>query len=127
MLCNQVKEITMSFNESMIKTYRLMGNRGLFRNLTCMVSAECIKKLAAEYEKGVDSSISPHCNCSTRVIFGLPCVHDIAVYVRDQIPLPLESVHIFWRTLKLDQPCVDDVDSQEVRQTVNRRLFDDFI
>jgi len=126
MLCNQIKEIEAFFSESMLKIYRLMGNKGLFRNFTCRVSLRCLDRLRAEYEKGVTGKVNKVCRCSIRMKFGIPCVHDMKVYIEAQQPLPLESVHIFWRTLSIEAPAVHAND-QYVRRDVNQHLINDFV
>ena len=53
----------------------------------------------------------------------LPCVHEQAVYLKNENPIPLDSIHNFWKKFNLD-PCIrledDDVDVEG--QTSNTQL-----
>ena len=41
------------------------------------------------------------CNCYVKSACGLPCPHEVAEYARSEVPIPLDSVHAFWRKLDM--------------------------
>ncbi|CAI9302098.1 unnamed protein product [Lactuca saligna] len=42
-----------------------------------------------------------NCGCQLRTCFGLPCGHELVMYVGTGSPIPLDSVDVFWRKLDL--------------------------
>lgn len=46
-----------------------------------------------------------NCGCQLRTCFGLPCAHELAMYVDVGSLIPLDSIDIVWRTLDF-KPCV---------------------
>ena len=64
------------------------------------------------------------CGCQMRTSYGLPCAHEKTMYLRNENPLPLDLVHIFWKKFDL-HPYIcledDDVDIDVEVQTSNTR------
>ncbi|XP_057465730.1 uncharacterized protein LOC130755352 [Actinidia eriantha] len=42
------------------------------------------------------------CNCSIKIVYALPCEHDLAHYRYFAIPIPLQSINAHWRMLSMD-------------------------
>ncbi|GMP61920.1 hypothetical protein CsSME_00024205 [Camellia sinensis var. sinensis] len=54
---------------------------------------------------GIDASV---CGCLVRQTHGLPCAHEIADYIRQGRPIPLDSINPHWRTLEVVQKLKND-------------------
>lgn len=124
-IVNQVREVKGSLNESMQRQQTLILGADVFRNLHCKVSYTALRRIIDEYEKGTRRDHDQVCRCMTRKRDGLPCVHDLAVNVTSSIPIKVEQLHVFWRTLRLSE--VDENPEEEgFRKKVNRSLLDEF-
>ncbi|XP_038704674.1 uncharacterized protein LOC120000624 [Tripterygium wilfordii] len=55
--------------------------------------------------------ITELCGCLNRRIHGLPCAHELAHYVRDEVLIPLSALDTHWKRLHIiprDQPQIPD-------------------
>ena len=92
------------------------------QNLIGRVSFHALEKIFKEFEQ--INSIEM-CGCQMRTSYGLPCAHEQTMYLRNRNPLPLDSVHIFWKKFDL-HPYIfledDDVDIDVEVQTSNTMI-----
>ncbi|KAL7185342.1 hypothetical protein ACSBR2_027308 [Camellia fascicularis] len=87
---------------------QLESNQGTFE--TCWIKTKRAESI------GIDSSA---CDWAIRHTHGLPCAHEITYYIRQLLPISLEAVHAYWRTLdivklpnkdKLELTCIPEVE-----------------
>ncbi|PSS09569.1 Zinc finger SWIM domain-containing protein, partial [Actinidia chinensis var. chinensis] len=45
--------------------------------------------------------LAGRCTCSIKIVYGLPCQHDLAHYRYYSIPIPLQSIDTHWRRLSM--------------------------
>ncbi|XP_028103953.1 uncharacterized protein LOC114303001 [Camellia sinensis] len=68
-----------------------------FRELRGNVSIYALEYVLAKSKRansvGIDVAA---CGCVLRRTYGLPCVHEIADYMRQGRPIPLSSIHVHW-------------------------------
>nr|KAJ0211591.1 hypothetical protein LSAT_V11C400199230 [Lactuca sativa] len=78
----------------------------IFNSLRHHVSEHALDKILEELcrLKGFVPTLE-NCGCQLRTCFGLPCAHELAMYVDAGSPIPLDSIDIFWRMLDF-KPCV---------------------
>nr|KAJ0214077.1 hypothetical protein LSAT_V11C400162320 [Lactuca sativa] len=78
----------------------------IFSSLRHHVSEHALDKILEELHQLKEFVPTPeNCGCQLRTCFGLPCAHELAMYVDAGSPIPLDSIDIFWRTLDF-KPCV---------------------
>ncbi|XP_038715060.1 protein FAR-RED ELONGATED HYPOCOTYL 3-like [Tripterygium wilfordii] len=97
-------------------------NTNQFRELRGFVSIDAFNLIFNESEQSkVVREDSYACGCKLGTIYGLPCVHELSIYINDSQPIPLASIDAFWKKLDLS-PCVslrdDDIDC-----TVELQMF----
>ncbi|KAL5730924.1 [histone H3]-lysine(4) N-trimethyltransferase [Ranunculus cassubicifolius] len=95
----QITEIRLSFERSlnsMKHDYRILT----LKELKGCISREALDLILAE-RKLVSSKDLDTCSCTcvVRSTHGLPCAHDIAIYDHESCPIPLSSIHPFWKKL----------------------------
>ncbi len=99
MLALQHTEIKASFERS-INVVEHRHNNRLFIRLHGFVSRTALQLIADECSRanyvGIDKSA---CGCLIRKTHGLPCACELAGYIRLFAPIPLEAVHLHWRSL----------------------------
>ena len=119
---NQLKEITVSFTESLNKSFTVVEGADLFKVLKFKVSYKCIEFLLKEYTKGerLGAHFNMFCSCGIKIRDGLMCVHQIVRHWKEQRPLRVSELHPFWSTLSLEE--VDVPGILEVKSKVARRL-----
>ncbi|GMP77674.1 hypothetical protein CsSME_00033862 [Camellia sinensis var. sinensis] len=80
-----------------------------FRELRDNISITALNHVLAESKRandvGIDGSV---CGCVVRRIHGLPCAHEIADYIRQDRPIPFDSINPHWRTLEVVQKLKND-------------------
>ncbi|XP_038717233.1 uncharacterized protein LOC120010514 [Tripterygium wilfordii] len=114
-----------SIKASLEKSRHLVEHRfntDQFRELRGFVSIDALNLIFNESEQSkVVREDSYACGCKLRTIYGLPCEHELSIYVNDSQPIPLASIDAFWKKLDLS-PCVslrdDDIDC-----TVELQMF----
>ena len=76
----------------------------LFDDIKLIVSKNCFDYLFAHYKKVVEGTISPECRDQIwRVVYGLPCPHEVQRWMETNTPIPPEEIHGFWKELKWDR------------------------
>ncbi|XP_028061474.1 PKS-NRPS hybrid synthetase CHGG_01239-like [Camellia sinensis] len=74
-----------------------------FRELRGNISITALDHVLAESKRANDVGIDALvCGCVVRRTHGLPCTHEIADYIRQGRPIPLDSINPHWRTLELE-------------------------
>ena len=66
----------------------------IFRYLVGNVSIYALEIIFKEFEQIKFLEI---CGCQLRTSHGLPCAHEQAVYLKNENPIPLYSIHNFWK------------------------------
>ncbi|XP_028075934.1 uncharacterized protein LOC114278123 [Camellia sinensis] len=80
-----------------------------FRELRSNISITALDHVLAESKRADDVSIDASvCGCVVRRTHGLPCAHEIADYIRQGRPIPLDSINPHWRTLEIVQKLKND-------------------
>ena len=72
----------------------------LFDDIKRVVSKQCFDFMFAHYRKVVEGTISPECTDPIwRVVYGLPCPHEVQRWMETDTPIPPEEIHKFWKEL----------------------------
>ncbi|GER28474.1 ovarian tumour, partial [Striga asiatica] len=50
------------------------------------------------------------CGCQLRTSCGLPCAHELNFYMKEDLFIPLQGIDVFWRTLDIPDPTVEEED-----------------
>ncbi|GER41794.1 ovarian tumour [Striga asiatica] len=50
------------------------------------------------------------CGCQLRTSCGLPCAHELNFYMKEDLFIPLQEIDVFWRTLDIPDPTVEEED-----------------
>ncbi|PWA57431.1 protein FAR-RED IMPAIRED RESPONSE 1 [Artemisia annua] len=79
-------------------------NIPLFTILNKRISLHALETLFQEYKRCVDAKGYEICECQLHTSYGLPCSHELLVYMNRGYPVPLEAIDRFWRKLNLS-PC----------------------
>ena len=103
MLDNQVREIHGTLNKSMRTQLTSISGADLFKLLHYKVSPIALERLIDEYKNGQLSNPCPICKCHKNIRDGLACFRIIGKFVENQVPIPLDSIHPFWRTLSVSE------------------------
>nr|KAJ0228208.1 hypothetical protein LSAT_V11C100027130 [Lactuca sativa] len=76
----------------------------LFRELEFVVSFHAMDKVLEELHRLKGFSPTPKkCGCQLRTCFGLPYAHELAMYINKDLPIPLDSIDVFfWKKLDLE-------------------------
>lgn len=95
----QHTQIKVSFEKSInIVEY----NDPFYSKLRGFVSRNALSYIADHYDRvktvGIDIDGSL-CGCTIRITHGLPCACELAKYSRTWHPIPLQAIHVHWRTL----------------------------
>ena len=86
-----------------------------------MVSRYALNEIAAEYERVAYAGKTPsQCGCVMRSTHGLPCACELFKYVGSFIPL--ERVHIFWRSFSYQGLSETQVTITEEMETISKRF-----
>ncbi|XP_073225484.1 uncharacterized protein [Cicer arietinum] len=108
MLKNQICIIQSSFQKT-IKDVEHGYNSSFFQSLHHCVSRKCFKKIDKQLQRvkivGTDKTI---CGCSIRTTHGLPCACELAKLQISGNVIPLDSIHVFWRKLSLENEFEDE-------------------
>ncbi|KAL4558334.1 hypothetical protein LXL04_036532 [Taraxacum kok-saghyz] len=74
----------------------------IFDKLRRRVSNHAMDKILEELHRSKGFFPNPeNCGCQMRTCYGLPCAHELAMYVGSGSSIPLDSVDAFWRKLDL--------------------------
>nr|KAJ0219272.1 hypothetical protein LSAT_V11C300129580 [Lactuca sativa] len=74
----------------------------IFEVLRKRVSVHAMDKILEELHRSKRFVPTPeNCGCQLRTCFGLPCAHELVMYVGTGSPIPLDLVDAFWRKLDL--------------------------
>ncbi|CAI9269612.1 unnamed protein product [Lactuca saligna] len=74
----------------------------IFEVLRKRVSVHVMDKILEELHRSKRFVPTPeNRGCQLRTCFGLPCAHELVMYVGTGLPIPLDSVEPFWRKLDL--------------------------
>ncbi|XP_028071740.1 uncharacterized protein LOC114274068 [Camellia sinensis] len=93
-----------------------------FKELRGNVLITALEILLAESKRASSVGIDiTTCGCVVRRTHGLPCVHEIANYMRKNRPIPLSSVYSYWT--KLDMLSTPHTVSEEWTCTPKLELF----
>ncbi|XP_047337914.1 uncharacterized protein LOC124941614 [Impatiens glandulifera] len=70
----------------------------------CRISLQAMEFINAELKCAEEAShqLAGKCNCSIKIIYGLPCKHDLAHYRFLSIPIPIQSINAHWRRLSMN-------------------------
>ncbi|XP_023763483.1 uncharacterized protein LOC111911947 [Lactuca sativa] len=83
-----------------IITYMPRFKDRIFEILRKRVSVHAMDKILEEFHRSKRFALTPeNCGCQLRTCFGLPCAHELVMYVGS--PIPLDSNDAFWRKLDL--------------------------
>ena len=75
----------------------------VFKLLRGVISIAALKKIHDEMKGAPEGYIDPLlCGCVLRKTCGLPCAHEIAEFVREDKPIPVDRVDGFWRKLNME-------------------------
>lgn len=85
-----------------------------FQDLRGLVSIEALDLIWIEFEQSKNVGEADYrCSCQIRRSYGLPCAHELVMYVSKGQTIPLDAIDRFWRKLDLF-PCEsleeDDID-----------------
>ena len=90
-----------------------------FNILRDFVSVSALKKIAEESRRintiGMDTQA---CKCLLRETHGLLCAHELAGYVRSNVPIPLDCIDVYWNKLYVSPPALNN--PEEVDDLGNR-------
>ncbi|KAH1188478.1 Zinc finger CCCH domain-containing protein 37 [Glycine max] len=90
----------------------------VYRRLLGMVSRYALNQIVVELERVDYASKNPSsCGCVVRITLGLPCACELSKYVGGCIPL--DSIHMFWRRLRLSEP---EVSIKAEIETISKRF-----
>lgn len=99
MINEQITEIRVSLERSLNSVkheYRIL----ILKELRGCVSREAMDLILAERQHVISTEVDAEsCTCLLRSTHGLPCAHEVATYECDKHPIPLSSVHSFWKKL----------------------------
>ncbi|XP_058746892.1 uncharacterized protein LOC131619864 [Vicia villosa] len=103
MLKLQLGSIRVSFQKSIVNIEHRY-NTPFYYKFHSFVSRQCIQLIEKELErvKFVGAS-KQRCGCYIRTTHGLPCACQLVGYHILGIPIPLESIHVFWTKLQISE------------------------
>ncbi|GFY92614.1 hypothetical protein Acr_08g0010100 [Actinidia rufa] len=66
-------------------------------------SMEAMEFISGQLKCAEEAShqLAGRCTCSIKIVYGLPCEHDLAHYRYYSIPIPLQSIDVHWRRLSM--------------------------
>ncbi|KAM0017110.1 putative Zinc finger, SWIM-type, MULE transposase domain, FHY3/FAR1 family [Helianthus debilis subsp. tardiflorus] len=77
-------------------------NYPTFQQLHDVVSHHAMKIILAEIHRSRDFVLTvDNCGCQIRSCFGLPCAHELAMYVSEGLAIPFDCIDPFWTKLDL--------------------------
>ena len=103
MLRIQFEDIKKSFERSLNIPRHQHLHDDIFIQVRCRISLEAMEFISGQLKCAEEASLSlaGRCNCSIKIVYGLPCEHDLAHYRYFSIPIPLESIDAHWRRLSM--------------------------
>ena len=104
MLTNQFGEIQKSFERSLNIPRHTHLHDNIFYQVRCRISLQAMEFIYAELKCADEAchQLAGTCNCSIKIIYGLPCKHDLAHYRFLSIPIPIQSINVHWRRLSMN-------------------------
>ncbi|RWR74561.1 protein FAR1-RELATED SEQUENCE 2 isoform X2 [Cinnamomum micranthum f. kanehirae] len=86
-----------------------------FKELRGKISISALEKILVETKRansvGVDQDA---CGCVIRHTHGLPCAHEIAEYIKEDRPIPLDCIHPHWCKLDMSATATPKSSSMEL-------------
>ncbi|GAB2290789.1 hypothetical protein Dimus_038120 [Dionaea muscipula] len=94
MLKLQFGDIASSFEKS-LNTQLHSVSSYIYNEIRCRVSLEALKRIHKQL-KEIDikyAKLVGECYCTLKITHGLPYMHDLAYYLSQSMPIPLEHIH----------------------------------
>ncbi|GFZ06530.1 hypothetical protein Acr_18g0007000 [Actinidia rufa] len=103
MLIVQLGDIKKSFERSINIPRHKHLHDDIFSQVRCQISLEAMKLISSQLQCVEEAShqLAGKCNCSIKIVYALPCEHDLAHYRYFSIPIPLQSIDAHWRRLSM--------------------------
>ncbi|XP_057478773.1 uncharacterized protein LOC130766091 [Actinidia eriantha] len=103
MLRIQFGDIKKSFERSLNIPRHQHLHDDIFIQVRCRISLEAMKFISGQLKCAEETShqLVGRCTCSIKIVYGLPCEHDLAHYCYYSIPIPLQSIDDHWRRLSM--------------------------
>nr|KAJ0228406.1 hypothetical protein LSAT_V11C100017390 [Lactuca sativa] len=106
------------YNHKKLLSKKLSHDR-IFEILRKRVSVHAMDKILEEFHRSKRFALTPeNCGCQLRTCFGLPCAHELVMYVGS--PIPLDSNDAFWRKLDLTSSISVEYDDLNVDNHMQR-------
>ncbi|GFS32186.1 hypothetical protein Acr_00g0021210 [Actinidia rufa] len=103
MLRIQFGDIKKSFERSLNIPRHQHLHDDIFIQVRCRISLEAMEFISGQLKCADEAShqLAGRCTCSIKIVYGLPCEHDLAHYRYYSIPIPLQSIDVHWRRLSM--------------------------
>ena len=110
MLRIQLGDIKKSFERSLNIPRHKHLHDDLFSQVRCRISLEAMEFISGQLQCAEEAShqLAGRCNCSIKIVYALPCEHDLAHYRYFSIPIPLQSIDAHWRRLTMHAHGLND-------------------
>ncbi|XP_057485845.1 uncharacterized protein LOC130772121 [Actinidia eriantha] len=104
MLRIQLGDIKKSFERSLNISRHQHLHNDIFSQVRCRISLEAMELISGQLQCAEEAShqLTGKCNCSIKIVYALPCEHDLAHYRYFAILIPLQSINAHWRMLSMD-------------------------
>ncbi|GFZ21224.1 hypothetical protein Acr_29g0003860 [Actinidia rufa] len=101
MLRIQFSSIQKSFERSLNIQRHKQRTDSIFSAVICQISLEALELIdeQLQYANTASPFLAGYCNCTIKVTHGLPCMHDLANYHSQCIPIPLSDIDSHWSRL----------------------------
>ena len=86
----------------------------IFNLVRCRILLETMELISGQLKCAdeVSYQLASKSNCSIKIVYKLPCEHDLAHYRYFFIPIPLQSIDAYWRRLSIHVHCFNDEGAQ---------------
>ena len=110
MLNIQFGDIKKSFEKSLNIPRHEHLHYGIFSQVRCWISLEAMELISGQlqYADEVSHQLAGNCNCSFKIVYGLPCEHNLTHCRYFFIPISLQSIDAHWRRLSMHVHCFND-------------------
>ncbi|XP_057461074.1 uncharacterized protein LOC130751474 [Actinidia eriantha] len=103
MLRIQLGDIKKSFERSINIPRHKQLQDDIFSQVRCRISLEVMELISGQLQCAEEAShhLAGTCNCSIKIVYALPCEHDLAHYHYFSMTIPLQSINAHWRRLSM--------------------------